>query len=155
MKDMVFFLALARRDRWRLALGAGLAAASALAGLALMSLAGWVAASMCVPGIAPPVVWNGDLLADGAVVNSLPVDIMRGLGRGPLIASDVGSADELRLPGIKGLVTDALIKARGNQRPSLTDILFRMTTLTSDLKLADNLASADLFLRMPVEDVGM
>jgi NTE family protein len=118
-------------------------------------LAGWVAASMCVPGIAPPVVWNGDLLADGAVVNSLPVDIMRDLARGPLIASDVGSADELRLPGIKGLVPDALIKARGKDRPSLTDILFRMTTLTSDLKLADNLAAADLFLRMPVEDVGM
>ena len=41
------------------------------------SLAVWVGTSMCVPGIAPPVAWNGCLLVDGAIANSLPVDIMR------------------------------------------------------------------------------
>ncbi|KAA5802257.1 thiol reductant ABC exporter subunit CydC [Alkalicaulis satelles] len=45
MKDLLFFLSLARQDRWRLALGAALAAASAVTGLALMALAGWVAAA--------------------------------------------------------------------------------------------------------------
>lgn len=45
MKDLIYFLALAREDRFRLALGAVFAMLAALAGLALFSLAGWVSAA--------------------------------------------------------------------------------------------------------------
>jgi ATP-binding cassette, subfamily C, bacterial CydC len=45
MKDLMYFLALAREDRFRLALGAVFAMLAALAGLALFSLAGWVSAA--------------------------------------------------------------------------------------------------------------
>lgn len=118
-------------------------------------LAIWIATSMAVPGIAPPVVFNGELLADGAVVNSVPVDTMHALDRGPIIACDVGAPGELALPGVKGPSPDALRKARGKQRPQLSDILMRLTSMTSDLRLVENQRLADLFLRMPVSDVGM
>jgi NTE family protein len=41
----------------------------------------WLATSMAVPGVAPPVAYRGDLLVDGAVVNSLPTDVMQALQR--------------------------------------------------------------------------
>lgn len=118
-------------------------------------LASWVGTSMCVPGIAPPVVYQGDLLADGAVVNSVPVDTMHLMDRGPVIACDVGAPGELCLRGVKGPAPEALLKARRRKRPQLSDILMRMTTMTSDLRLEENARHADLFLRMPVASVSM
>lgn len=118
-------------------------------------LATWVGTSMCVPGIAPPVVYRGELLADGAVVNSVPVDAMHRLERGPVIASDVGAPGELALPGVDGPEPEALLNSRRKTRPALSDILMRMTTMTSDVRLEENARLADLFLRMPVGDVGM
>lgn len=118
-------------------------------------LATWIGASMCVPGIAPPLVYRGELLADGAVVNSVPVDAMHQMQRGPVIACDVGAPGELALDGVDGPAPEALLKARKKNRPTLSDILMRMTTMTSDLRLEENADLADLFLRMPVGDVGM
>jgi predicted acylesterase/phospholipase RssA len=48
-----------------------------------------VAASMAVPGLGPPIFDGRDVLVDGGVLNNLPIDIMRSLGRGPVIASSV------------------------------------------------------------------
>ncbi|MGB0211091.1 patatin-like phospholipase family protein [Algiphilus sp.] len=118
-------------------------------------LAVWVGTSMAVPGIAPPVVYRGELLADGAVVNSVPVDAMHALDRGPVIACDVGASGELALPGVDGPDPEGLLNAKRSKRPQLSEILMRMTTLTSDLRLKENVEHADLFVRMPVADVGM
>jgi NTE family protein len=119
-------------------------------------LATWIGTSMAVPGIAPPVVYRGELLADGAVVNSVPVEAMQALDRGPVIACDVGAPGELALPGVDGPEPEALLKARHRGKgPALSDILMRMTSMTSDLRLEENAGQADLFLRMPVADVGM
>jgi len=115
----------------------------------------WVGTSMAVPGIAPPVVYRGELLADGAVVNSVPVDAMHALDRGPVIACDVGAGGELALPGVDGPDPEGLLNAKRSKRPQLSEILMRMTTLTSDLRLEENVEHADLFVRMPVADVGM
>src|SRR3546814_9422080 len=49
----------------------------------------WIATSMAVPGVAPPLVFEGELHADGAVANSLPTDVMQALDRGPIVASNV------------------------------------------------------------------
>jgi len=73
----------------------------------------WIAASMAVPGIAPPVVYKGELLADGAVVNSLPTDIMQNLERGPIIASDVSTEGDIRAPGIEGPDPEGLLNWTG------------------------------------------
>jgi len=119
-------------------------------------LATWVATSMAVPGIAPPMVVGGDLLVDGALVNSLPVDVMRSYGRGPVIASDVSTAGSLDVPGVEGPDPEALLKRRKSGADvSLSDILFRSATLSSEADLRERSARADLYLRMPVNGVGL
>lgn len=116
----------------------------------------WLAASMAVPGIAPPVVYKGELLADGAVVNSLPTDIMQGLERGPIIASDVSTEGDIRAPGIEGPDPEGLLNWQGpGEPPNLRDILFRTASLTSESGVQRRAASADLYLRMPVLGIGM
>lgn len=120
------------------------------------SLAIWVGTSMCVPGIAPPVVWNGCLLADGAIANGLPVDVMHELGRGPIIASDVAGGGGLDAPGIKGPDPEALLHRRSNpSRVSLFALLAGGFAATRDNGLRGSDDLADLHLRMPVQGVRM
>lgn len=116
----------------------------------------WVAASMAVPGIAPPVVYKGELLADGAVANSLPTDIMQNLERGPIIASNVSTEGDIRAPGIEGPDPEGLLNWPGpGDPPGLRDILFRTATMTSESGTRARAANADLYLRMPVLGIGM
>lgn len=117
-------------------------------------LAAWVATSMCIPGVAPPVAYQGDLLADGAVVNSLPTDVMQALGRGPIIASDVSTEGCIAAPGIEGPDFAAVLRPdAAGKRINLIDILFRVSTLTSESGVKARAAKADLYLRMPVADI--
>jgi NTE family protein len=116
----------------------------------------WIAASMAVPGIAPPVVYRGELLADGAVANSLPTDIMQNLERGPIIASSVSTEGDIRAPGIEGPDPEGLLNWPGpGDPPGLRDILFRTATMTSESGNRARAANADLYLRMPVVGVGL
>lgn len=50
-----------------------------------------VLASSALPGIYPPVFYQDRLFADGGVVNSIPVDICRGMGAEVIIAVDLKS----------------------------------------------------------------
>ena len=119
-------------------------------------LAIWVGTSMCVPGIAPPVAYAGDLLVDGAVVNSLPTDIMQSMERGPIIASDVSTEGEVRAPGIEGPDPEVLLRWKlTEKRPSLFSILFRTATLTSSSGVEARASLADLYLHMPVGNMGL
>lgn len=116
----------------------------------------WIAASMAVPGIAPPVVYKGELLADGAVANSLPTDVMQNLERGPIIASNVSTEGDIRAPGIEGPDPEGLLNWPGpGDPPGLRDILFRTATMTSESGNRARAANADLYLRMPVLGIGM
>jgi len=116
----------------------------------------WLAASMSVPGIFPPVVYKGELLADGAVANSLPTDIMQNLERGPIIASNVSTEGDIRAPGIEGPDPEGLLNWTGpGEPPSLRDILFRTATMTSESGTRARSANANVYLRMPVLGIGM
>ncbi len=117
-------------------------------------LADWIATTMCIPGVAPPVAYRGDLLADGAVVNSLPTDVMQALGRGPIIASDVSTEGSVAAPGVEGPDFAAVFRSNGGaKRVNLIDILFRVSTLTSESGVKARAARADLYLRMPVGSI--
>lgn len=119
-------------------------------------LATWLACSMCVPGVAPPVAYKGELLVDGAVINSLPTDVMQGLQRGPIIASDVSTEGDLRAPGIEGPDPEGLLRWNApSKRPGLFSIIFRTATLTSESGVATRAARADVYIRMPVSGVAL
>ncbi|WP_052378553.1 patatin-like phospholipase family protein [Polycyclovorans algicola] len=116
----------------------------------------WTATSMAVPGVAPPVVWNEDLLVDGALLNSLPTDVMEALDLGPIIASDVSTGGELTAPGIVGPDPEGLFNWRGDaKRPSLLNIMFRTATVGGQRGARERAGRADVYLRMPVSSVGM
>ena len=64
-----------------------------------------IRASVAIPGILPPVPFNGELLVDGGVLNNLPCDVMRAAGTvkrliavdlspptGPTVRQDFGHA---------------------------------------------------------------
>ena len=51
-------------------------------------------ATISLPGILPPVVHEGEVLVDGAVLNNFPTGVMRELHRGLVIGSDVARAPE-------------------------------------------------------------
>jgi NTE family protein len=116
----------------------------------------WLACSMCVPGVAPPVAYKGELLVDGAVINSLPTDVMQAMRRGPILASDVSTEGDLRAPGIEGPDLEGLLRWNApSKRPSLFSIIFRTATLTSESGVASRAARADLYLRMPVSGIAL
>jgi NTE family protein len=74
-----------------------------------------VAASMSIPGVAPPFRQAGRLLVDGGVLNNLPVDHMAEVAEGPIVAVDVirrmdGPAEgEPALPGIAETLARATV----------------------------------------------
>lgn len=116
----------------------------------------WLATSMAVPGVSPPVAYRGELLVDGAVVNSLPTDVMQNLERGPIIASDVSTEGDLRAPGIEGPDPEGLFKWEAlGKRPNLLSIIFRTATLTSESGVAARAQRADLYIRMPVSGIAL
>ncbi|HSW11363.1 MAG TPA: patatin-like phospholipase family protein, partial [Solimonas sp.] len=122
-------------------------------------LASWVGTSMCVPGVAPPVAWEGELLCDGGVVNNLPTDVMQNLERGTIIASNVSAEGDIRAPGAGIGEPDqrALLNWKGEHRvPRLSEILMRSATLTSETTIQRAaIERADIYLRMPIQDIGM
>jgi len=123
------------------------------------TLATWVGTSMSVPGVAPPVAWHGDLLCDGGVVNNLPTDVMHALERGIIIASNVSMNGDIGAPGAGEEEPDqmALINWKGTKRaPTLSEILMRTATLASDTTIQlTSISNADVYLRMPIQDIGM
>lgn len=117
----------------------------------------WVASSMTIPGIGPPVVWQGDLLVDGGLLNNVPTDVMQWKGRGCVIASDVSNAVELRVEDVDSSEPRDLLNYLSEIKASafnLTKILFRSATLVDQDQVQARRANADLYLRMPVEGIG-
>jgi len=112
------------------------------------------------PGLFPPQVSNGDLLVDGALLNNLPVDVMRTFNpSGPIIAVDVNERVDLldnsnTVGGVSGW---QILWSRLNpfapriQLPSMAQILTRASMiggLAQHKKMREGLA--DLYLQPPV-----
>ena len=116
----------------------------------------WIAASMAVPGIVPPLVWRGDLLCDGGVLNSLPVDKMRELGRGPIVSCDVSNRERFMIPQEADDRPEPLRWQRGVERfPGIGRLLHRAATVVSSETIARRETDAECYIHMPVSGVGM
>ncbi len=98
-----------------------------------------VGASMSVPGVAPPQIYQGDLLVDGGVLNNLPLDVMDKMGRGQMLGSDVSSAAEFRVspelehpPRVGTLLWQRIRRQPNGVRfPSIFSLLYRSATASS------------------------
>lgn len=118
-------------------------------------VAWWVGASMSVPGIAPPMVWRGELLVDGSLINSVPTDVMAQWGRGPVVGADVSSDEEMCVQDAHAEPYQLQRLPGGEKRFNMFNILFQTATMTSHEVQQARISCAELYLRMPVREFGM
>jgi NTE family protein len=119
----------------------------------------WVGTSMAVPGVVPPIAYQGELLCDGGVVDNLPTDVMQKLERGSIVACNVSTEGAIRAPGA-GLGgepdPEALLRRQGGEAPPrLSEILVRSAMLTSAAAMERSAERADVYVRMPSQEFGM
>jgi PAS domain S-box-containing protein len=118
----------------------------------------WVRATISLPGFFPPVVINGELYVDGGVLNNLPVDVMRNICDGRVIAQNVSPRVDLTVTGDseakdsrRGLLRTLFDQGSSEKNlPNILKILVRSGTLSSvnAVSVAENMA--DIYLNPPV-----
>ncbi len=123
----------------------------------------WAAirASVSLPGILPPVVQDGNLLVDGAVLNNFPSDIMRQRQPGLVIGVDLTEGREFRhdqvaLPtGFEHLKNLLMPWRKRVESPMILSIIMRGLTLAGRKSLREKTTSVDLFLNPPMDGYGL
>jgi predicted acylesterase/phospholipase RssA len=105
-------------------------------------LAAAIGASMCLPGILPPVLDGDRVLVDGGVLDNLPVEQMARGGEGPIVAVDV--SQRFAAPG-----------AEAPRAPGIKEVLARTLTLASADTATAARRHAALVVTPEVDDVGL
>jgi predicted acylesterase/phospholipase RssA len=120
-------------------------------------------ASVRVPAVFPPILWDGDLLVDGGIIDNIPVDVLRGYaGCGTVIASDVSADRHLsdadygdRISGWRALAQRFKPASKRLHFPGIVSVLMRIIELSSVSRRSQTSKMADLYLVPPVEHFGM
>jgi predicted acylesterase/phospholipase RssA len=122
-----------------------------------------VRASMAIPGVAPPLCDNGDLIVDGGVLNNLPADVMRTLSGGTVIAVDVSPQKDLAVdPGYREIPSSGqILWSRINPLaapvnvPNILAVMMRTLMLSSVHNSHLVMKHVDLYIRPPVDPFGI
>lgn len=105
-------------------------------------------ASISLPGVMPPVIEDGEVLVDGAVMRSFPATMMRNMHLGTVIGVDVTRARGLDPKALS--VPKSLLSwiARGDWRrgPPIVSVMMRSATITTAADLAQSRAATDLLI---------
>ena len=118
-------------------------------------------ATAALPGMLPPAVMNRRLVVDGAVVNNLPVDIMRQKPVGRVIAVDVSTrkryeVDYDTLPSPWRVITSRFIPGVRRYRvPGVISVLLKSAEVGTAARVRELGESADLLLQPPVSRFGL
>ena len=97
----------------------------------------------------PPVVIDGQVLVDGAVLKNFPAEVMRQMTSGPIVGVDMSEARGVdpdlieNPPSIWRLIATGAWK-RG---PPIVSILMRSATLTTDADLESSRAATDVLVQ--------
>jgi NTE family protein/lysophospholipid hydrolase len=128
-----------------------------------------VLASNSPAGLFPPVLLNGDMLVDGAILENVPVDAMRmrlgtalerRRGNGTVVAIDVDVQDPMQIdPQLSRLSMWSTLKGyfspQKHPSPSIIDILYRAGHIGGLNQRAKAIAQADYYLEPPVGGFSM
>lgn len=113
-------------------------------------------ATASLPGIAVPFVKGSDLLVDGGVLNNLPVDVMRDLCGGIVIAVSVSPEKDLsfdyeQFPSPWKVLWNRMLPVGGSMNvPNILDVLLR-ATMVGSIHLTNAVkGAADLYLQPPL-----
>ncbi len=110
-------------------------------------------ASVAIPGLLPPVVEDGEILVDGAVMNNLPAATMTEWNQGPIIGVDVGRRDDFR-PVKRGPLA-RLFLGDDKAAPGIVTMLLRAGTIGSEVETEHSRSHVDLLIEPPLEDIAM
>lgn len=110
-------------------------------------------ASISLPGILPPVVVQGELLVDGAVMNNFPTDLMNSLHRGVTIGIDVAREGSISPEAFQDPPGFASWVWRHGFRsaPPIVSLLMRAATSRQELRPKES--PADILIAPPVAGV--
>jgi NTE family protein len=119
----------------------------------------WLRASSAIPGVLPPVLRQGRVYVDGALVNNLPTDVMAADGIAHITALDIRAdiallttAEESATPSLWRLL---LQRRQDVRRPGLVSTLVRAGMVNGETASAGRRERADLLLTPALEHVGM
>jgi NTE family protein len=101
------------------------------------SVAKAVHASCAIPGVFEPVMHEGKLLVDGAVVDAIPIEVARAKGADVVVAVDV--SEDLGNVNIKNML----------------DVMLQSTNIMAAVNVATRKAGADVIVKPKVGGVGM
>jgi predicted acylesterase/phospholipase RssA len=116
--------------------------------------------SMSIPGQIPPVVFNEELHVDGGVLNNLPVDVMREICDGVIIANNVspkvdlnvGGASEATHSGWYYMLNALNLFSKKVEMPNIFNTLMRSGMLSSIEALNASKAMADIYMSPPIDN---
>lgn len=105
-------------------------------------------ASISLPGVLPPVIEDGEVLVDGAVMRSFPATMMRNTHLGTVIGVDVTRARGLDPKALRIPKSLPQWFASGEWRkgPPIVSVMMRSATITTAADLALSRAATDLLI---------
>ena len=106
-------------------------------------------ASIAIPGILPPIVIDGQVLVDGAVLKNLPTEVMRQMNAGPVIGVDMSETRGVDPDLIENppSIWRLIVTGAWRRGPPIVSILMRSATLTTDADIESSRAASDLLIQ--------
>jgi NTE family protein len=108
-------------------------------------------ASVAIPGLLPPVIENGEVMVDGAVMNNLPAEVMNDWNHGPVIGVDVGRRENFRAVS-RGPIARLFLGEDANA-PDIAALLLRAGTIGSEVETLSSRTHVDLLIEPTLENV--
>ncbi len=105
-------------------------------------------ASISIPGVMPPVVIDGQVLVDGAVLKNFPTDVMRQMNSGPIVGVDMSQTRGVD-PGTLANPPSWwrwVLSGAWKKGPPIVSVLMRSATITTDADMEASRAEADLLI---------
>ncbi len=114
-------------------------------------------ASLSLPGVLPPVIRDGHVLVDGAMVDNLPVDLVKAWHDGPTIGVDVGHAEGLKPQDLELHPSPAAWLASGAWKhgPPIVSVLIRAATVGAEAAVRATHDALDLVLLPQLDSIGL
>jgi len=107
-----------------------------------------IRASIAIPGVMPPVVIDGQVLVDGAVIKNFPTDVMRQLNAGPTIGVDMSQTRGVDAAALENPPSWWRWVLSGAWRggPPIVSILMRSATITTGAEQERSRNDTDLLI---------
>jgi NTE family protein len=105
-------------------------------------------ASIAIPGVLPPVVMDGQVLVDGAVLKNFPTSVMRQLNNGPIIGVDMSQTRGVDPAALENPPSwwKWVLSGAWKAGPPIVSILMRSATITTDAEMEQSRAAADVLI---------